>query len=67
MTTRGERKLGLSLIGAGIGIIAFAIISGLTTAGGRPDWIGIITGCAGSVVLVTGLFKAFGSGATHTV
>lgn len=67
MTSRGARKLRLSLIAAGIGLISFAIISGLTTATGGPDWVGISTVSAGSVLLATGLFKAFRSGSTHTV
>ena len=67
MTTKGERNLGLSLIVAGIGIVAFAIVSGLTTAGGDPDWVGIITGVAGVVVLGTGLFRAVRSGSTHNI
>jgi hypothetical protein len=65
MTTKTERNVGLSLIVAGIGAIAFAIISGLTTADGGPDWVGIVTGGAGLVVLVTGLFTAFRSGSTR--
>ena len=66
MKPRGERNVGLSLIAAGIGVIAFAIIAGLTTPNGGPDWVGIITVSAGSVVLATGLFTAFRSGSTHT-
>jgi len=65
MTTRGVRNVGMSLVVAGIGIMAFAIISGLTTAGGGPDWVGIITGGAGLVMVVTGLFTAFRGGSAR--
>ena len=66
MTTRGERNVGVSLIAAGIGVIAFATISGLTTASGGPDWVGIITGGAGLVMVVTGVLTAFRRGSAHT-
>jgi len=62
MTTRGQRNIGLSLVAAGVGAIAFAIVSGLTTADGGPDWVGIITGGAGLVVMITGLFTALRGG-----
>jgi hypothetical protein len=66
MATRRERNVGLSLAGAGIGIIGVAFVFGLTTAGGGPDWVGIITAIAGLVMISTGLFRAFGKGSPHT-
>ena len=66
MTTRRERNVGLSLAGAGIGIIGVAFVFGLTTAGGGPDWVGIITAIAGLVMISTGLFRAFRKGRPHT-
>jgi len=66
MTTRGERNVGLSLAGAGIGIIGVAFVFGLTTAGGGPDWVGIITAIAGLVMISTGLFRGFRKGRPHT-
>jgi hypothetical protein len=66
MATRGERNVGLSLAGAGVGIIGVAIVFGLTTAGGGPDWVGIITAIAGLVMIFTGLFRAFRKGRPHT-
>jgi hypothetical protein len=65
MGTRGERNVGLSLIVVGMGAIAFALISGLTTDSDGTDWVGIITAGAGLVVTLTGLFMAFRSGSAH--
>lgn len=66
MTTRRERKVGLSLAGAGVGTIGVAIVFGLTTASGGPDWVGIITAIAGVVMIFTGLVQAFRGEAPHT-
>jgi len=66
MATRGERNVWLSLAGAGVGIIAVAVVFGLATAGGGPDWVGIITAIAGLVMVLTGLFRAFRKGTPHT-
>ena len=66
MATRGERNVWLSLAGAGVGIIAVAVVFGLTTAGGGPDWVGIIAAIAGLVMVLTGLFRAFRKGTPHT-
>jgi hypothetical protein len=38
----------------------------LTTGGGGPDWVGIITAIAGLVMIFTGLFRAFRKGRPHT-
>ena len=65
MATKGARNAGVSLIAAGTGIIAFAIISGLTTENGGPDWVGIITGGAGLIMVVMGMIAAFRSGSAH--
>ncbi len=66
MTTRRERKVGLPLAGAGVGVIGIAIVFGLTTASGGPDWVGIITAIAGVVMTFTGLFQAFRGDTPHT-
>ena len=59
MSTGRERKVGLSLAAAGVGIIGVAVVFGLTTDSGGPDWVGMITAFAGVVMTLTGLFQAF--------
>lgn len=59
MTTGAERNVGIGSIIAGVGALAFAALSGLTTADGGPDWVGIITVAAGSILVATGLFNVF--------
>jgi hypothetical protein len=66
MTTRGERNVGLSLAAAGLGVIGVAVVFGLTTDSGGPDWIGIITLAAGALMAITGLFTAFRNRGPHT-
>lgn len=66
MTTRRDRKVGLSLAGAGLGIVGVAIVFGLTTDGGALDWVGIITAGAGVVMIFTGLLQFFRGGTPHT-
>jgi len=66
MATRGERNVGLSLAGAGVGIIGVAVVFGLTTPSGGPDWVGIVTAIAGIVMVLAGLFRAFHKGTPHT-
>lgn len=61
MTTR-ERSLGITTIAVGVGALAFAILSGLTTGDGGLDWVGIITVGAGLALVVTGLFNLFHHG-----
>jgi hypothetical protein len=56
MTTR-ERSVGVTTIAAGVGAVTFAILSGLTTGDGGPDWVGIVTVGAGLALIVTGLFN----------
>jgi hypothetical protein len=66
MTTRRERKVGLSLAGAGVGVVGVAIVVvGLTTTSGGPDWVGIITAIAGVVITFTGLFQAYRGDTPH--
>jgi hypothetical protein len=65
MTTERTRKVGLSLAGAGVGVIGVAIVFGLTTDSGGPDWVGIITAIAGVVIAFTGLFQAFRGDTPH--
>jgi hypothetical protein len=65
MTTRRDEKVGLSLAGAGVGIVGVAIVFGLTTDGGGLDWVGIVTALAGVVMMLTGLFQYFRGGTPH--
>jgi hypothetical protein len=65
MATRGARNVGLSLAGAGVGIVGVAIVFGLTTSGGGPDWVGVITAICGLAMIFTGLYRAFYRGGTH--
>jgi type IV secretory pathway VirB2 component (pilin) len=68
MTTRRDRKVGLSLAGAGVGVIGVAIVVvGLTTTSGGPDWVGSITAIAGVVITFTGLFQAYRGDTPHAV
>ena len=67
MATSGDRKVGLSLAAAGVGIIGAAFVFGLTTDGGEIDWVGMITAAAGVVMTLTGLFRAFRGGSPHGV
>ena len=59
MTTGAERNVGLGSIVAGVGALVFAVLSGLTTADGGTDWVGVITVAAGFVLIATGLFNMF--------
>ena len=58
MSTDRKKKVGLSLAAAGVGMIGVAIVFGLTTDNGGPDWVGITTAIAGVVMTFTGLFQA---------
>ena len=64
MTTGAERNVGLGSVAAGVGATAFAVLSGLTTTDGGPDWVGIITVAAGVILVATGLFNIFHHGTT---
>ena len=66
MSTPREKKVGLSLAGAGVGIVGVAIVFGLTTDGGDLDWVGVVTALAGVVMMLTGLFQYFRGGTPHT-
>jgi len=57
MTTRAERDITLLVVG--IGAMAFALVTGLTTAAGTPDWVGIVTICAGVTVMLIGVIDMF--------
>ena len=65
MASTGERNVGLTLAAAGVGIMGVAVVFGLTTSDGGPDWVGIVTAAAGLIMVVTGLFRAFRRGASH--
>ena len=57
MSTGRERKVGLSLAGAGIGVIGVAIVFGLTTDSGDLDWVGIITAFFGGPFFLFLLYR----------
>ena len=59
MAAKADRNVGLALAAAGVGIIGAAVVFGLTTADGGPDWVGIITAIAGAIMTLTGLFQLF--------
>ena len=65
MTPDGERKVGMSLAAAGVGIIGVAIVFGLTTESGHVDWVGVVTATAGLVMVVTGLYRALRKDRPH--
>ena len=62
MSTRPERNVGITSIAAGVGAMAFAMLSGLTMEGGGTDWVGVITVTAGLILVITGLFNVFHHG-----
>ena len=62
MSTRQERNVGFGSVAAGVGAMAFALASGLTTTDGGTDWVGVITIAAGLILVVTGLFNVFHHG-----
>ena len=66
MAATGARNAGLALAAAGVGIMGVAMVFGLTTADGGPDWVGVVTAVAGLIMVATGLFRAFRRGAPHT-
>ena len=63
MSARGE--LNVPLIAAGVLVIVAALVFGLRTPGGGPDWVGILMAAAGLVVVVAGVISRFRSGASH--
>lgn len=65
MAPRGERNVGLTFAAAGAGIMGASVVFGLTTESGAADWIGIATAIAGSIMVMTGLFRALRSGTPH--
>ena len=66
MATSRERNVWLSFAAAGVGIMGVAVVFGLTTERGDPDWVGIITAAAGAIMVITGLLRAFHAGRPHT-
>ena len=62
MTTGAERNVGLGSVAAGLGVMTFAVLSGLTSSDGGLDWVGIITVAAGVVLVIAGLFAVFHHG-----
>lgn len=61
-TMANRRTVGLAFSAAGAAAIAIALLFGLTTEGGGPDWVGIITVVAGAVLVVEGLVMALRGG-----
>ena len=66
MATNGEKKVGLTLAAAGVGIMGASVVFGLTTDSGAVDWVGIITATAGVIMVLTGLFRAYRPGTPRT-
>ena len=66
MATNGEKKVGLTLAAAGVGIMGASVVFGLTTDSGTVDWVGIITATAGMIMVLTGLFRAHRPGTPRT-
>jgi hypothetical protein len=65
MATRGERSVRFIAVGAVA--VAAALVFGLRTPSGGPDWVGIITIMAGVGMIVAGLLAGFRSDdTTHT-
>jgi hypothetical protein len=65
MAPREEKNVGLTLATAGAGIMGASVVFGLTAESGAVDWIGMVTATAGLIMVLTGLFRAFRSGAPH--
>lgn len=61
-----RRIVGMAFSGAGVAAIAMALLFGLTTESGGPDWVGIITVVAGAVLVVEGLVMALRGGGSHS-
>lgn len=66
MATKEDRNLGLTMAGAGVGIMGAAVVFGLTVDSGDVDWIGIATILAGALIAIEGLFTAFRRHGPHT-
>lgn len=65
METR--REMNVRLIATGVVVIVAALVFGVRTPSGGPDWVGIITSVAGLVMIAAGLIAGFRSGASHTL
>lgn len=63
MAARGE--MNVRSIAAGVVVVAVALVFGLQTPSGGPDWVGIITGIAGVLMIIAGVIPGFRSGAPH--
>jgi len=61
----GEKNVGLTLAAAGVGIMGASVVFGLTIDSGAIDWVGIIMATAGVIMVLTGLFRAYGPGTPH--
>ena len=66
MAARGERNAGLLFVAAGVALIAAALVFGLTTRTGGPDWAEIVPFVGGVVMVAVGLFTSFRSGTRHS-
>ena len=65
MATKGEKNVGLTLAAAGVGIMGASVVFGLTTDSGAIDWVGIVMATVGVIMVLTGLFRAYGPGTPH--
>lgn len=61
--TRGE--ISVRMLSAGVLAIVVAFLFGLRTPDGGPDWVGIVTGVAGVVIVVASVIPWFGHRASH--
>jgi hypothetical protein len=62
-SARGE--INVRMMSAGILAIVVAFLFGLETPDGGPDWIGIVTGLAGVVIVVASLIPWLGTLGSH--
>ena len=65
MAPNGEKNVGVALAAAGVGIMGASVVFGLTIDSGAIDWVGIIMATAGVIMVLTGLFRAYGPGTPH--
>jgi hypothetical protein len=64
MRAKGEINVGL--IATGVAAVVAALVFGLRTPSGGPDWVGLIMAVAGLVIVAAGMLPRFRSGASHS-
>lgn len=67
MAARTERSAGLFFTAAGVIAMTVALLFGLTTASGGPDWVAIVTGTAGLIMTGAGLFTTHRGATPHAI